>query len=386
MSSPTSPVFNPSQSAAHGAALETPLLGSLLSATPNLGIAEYHGVRTVSSFTTPPQELAAMLTGAGIFDMGWRTQLRCTGEDRARWLNGMVTNHVGALSEDSGCYSFVLNAQGRIQGDLNIYRQANALLLDTDVSQAATLLAFLDRYIIMDDVVLEPSPALSRLGIAGPKAAAMLAKLGIDSAGLQPLQLQTQSWQGHPVTLAAAHSPQVPRLELWIAPDHIHPLWQSLLDAGAMPCGSVAIEQLRILEGTPAYGTDLTARDLPQETNQTRALHFAKGCYLGQEIVERIRSRGNVHRSFSGFKIGANFNRPEPSPIEKIPILSEGTSVGEITSAANIQLPDGPQQIFALGYIRREALDRKVELQANGAVVTPGRLPFLSHENTTNQH
>ena len=114
-----------------------------------------------------------------------------------------------------------------------------------------------------------------------------------------------------------------------------------------------AVEQLRILEGTPAYSVDITAKDLPQETNQMRALHFSKGCYLGQEIVERIRSRGNVHRTFSGFVLR------NAGPTAGTPLLAEGKEVGEITSvAAGSSLPGAGEKVLALGTIRREVLDR----------------------------
>ncbi len=333
--------------------------------------------QAASMFSSPAQELRALLSTAGGYDRGRRALLVCTGEDRVRWLNGMVTNHVGALAQDYGCYAFVLNAQGRIQGDLNIYQRGNEFWLDTDIAQVATLTAFLEHYIIMDDVALAPLPTTTCLGIAGPHAAATLMQLGLDTAGMEPLQMRARDWRGNTCTLIAAHSPITPRYELWLAQDQAQPLRQALLDAGVIPCGAHAIEQLRILEGTPAYGTDITARDLPQETAQTRALHFAKGCYLGQEIVERIRSRGNVHRTFSGFVLGSDFAAEAISSTEKAALLSENQPVGDITSAANITLPDGRKEVFALGYIRREALDRKSELRCNGSIATASALPFL---------
>ena len=84
--------------------------------------------------------------------------------------------------------------------------------------------------------------------------------------------------------------------EIWLAPKDVLKTWQALLAAGATPVGSEALERLRIADGVPLYGVDIRERDLPQETEQARALNFNKGCYVGQEIVERIRSRGNVHQ------------------------------------------------------------------------------------------
>ena len=147
----------------------------------------------------------------------------------------------------------------------------------------------------------------------------------------------------------------------------------SILDelhaTAASPASPEAIEALRILEGTPLYGIDIREKELPQETAQTRALHFAKGCYLGQEIVERIRSRGNVHRTFHGFELTGDLPAPGTA------LEAEGKAVGEITSAALIPLPTGPIKL-ALGYIRREALDRAATLTYAGGIATPVALPY----------
>jgi folate-binding protein YgfZ len=130
---------------------------------------------------------------------------------------------------------------------------------------------------------------------------------------------------------------------------------------------------LRLLEGTPRYGTDIRNsaehHDLPQETAQARALHFSKGCYLGQEIVERIRSRGNVHRNLSGFLLHGDV------PTSGAPIESDGKPVGEITSAARIPLPAGDITL-ALGYIRREAVERKEALSVAGQPADLVPLPY----------
>ena len=126
-------------------------------------------------------------------------------------------------------------------------------------------------------------------------------------------------------------------------------LWKFLRAAGSAPVGSASLEALRIAESIPAYGVDMAERDLPQETSQMRALHFNKGCYLGQEIVERIRSRGNVHRHLRSFELDG------PVPAAGAELLQEdGTVAGQITSAAELPLPSG-SRVFALGMIRREA-------------------------------
>ncbi len=117
--------------------------------------------------------------------------------------------------------------------------------------------------------------------------------------------------------------------EIWLAPQDVYKTWQALLAAGGTPVGSEALEMQRIVGGIPLYGTDIRERDLPQETEQMRALNFNKGCYVGQEIVERIRSRGNVHRKFTGFEAEGAARIPAGDKI-----VSGEKEVGEITSVA----------------------------------------------------
>ncbi|MHB1674861.1 MAG: CAF17-like 4Fe-4S cluster assembly/insertion protein YgfZ [Acidobacteriaceae bacterium] len=344
-------------------------LADALGRSASLPLRQYRGAETVENFSNTPDELAALLTSAGVYDLGWRRFLRCTGEDRVRWLNGMVTNFVGGLDENTGCYAFVLNAQGRIQGDLDIYRRAESLWLETDAAQVETLTAFLDRYIIMDDVALEPQPAWTAIGVAGPLAAAKMAAAGLP-APTSPLHIAETTMRGHAVVVVAATGPLVPRYELWLEQEHALDGWNALRDAGLIPCGAASIEQLRILEGTPAYSFDITNKDLPQETGQMRALHFTKGCYLGQEIVERIHSRGNVHRTLTGFVLA------DAGPSPGTPLLADGKPVGEITSVARILVPGVGERVVALGNIRREALERSAELMAGETAATASPLPF----------
>jgi folate-binding protein YgfZ len=294
---------------------------------------------------------------------GW---IRVTGSDRVRWLNGMVSNFTQQLAPGEGCYNFVLNAQGRIQGDLTAFAEADAYLLETRREQVPALMAHLDRFIIMDDVELaDITETRKGLLLVGPRTPEHLEQFGVN---VESLHSATIGWHSADVQVIHAYSPLVPRYELWSDAATIDALSQTLVAAGASAVSRDALEQLRLLEGTPRYGADIRDKDLPQETAQTRALHFAKGCYLGQEIVERIRSRGNVHRTFTGFTLTG------PIPQAGAALQAEGKAVGELTSFAAIQLPEPVQ--LALGYVRREALDRGHPLKYPGGIATPIALPY----------
>jgi folate-binding protein YgfZ len=323
-----------------------------------LGPREFEGV---------PAELDSLLHSAGVSDLGWRGKILVTGSDRLRWLNGMVSNTVQALPEGQGNYSLLLSVQGRIQGDCYVYRRAADLLLDTSIDQVPALMKHLDHFVVMDDVELtDVSRDWTALSLAGPHAPQVLATLGFSpsSPALENARMSSTRIGEVPCTIIETRQVVVPRYELWFAPEHVLAVWETLQAAGANPCGWEAMEALRVLEGTPLYGVDLNDRDLPQETGQTRALNFSKGCYLGQEIVERIRSRGKVNRQFRQFELSS---RPDSLPLD---LLSNGQSVGRITSAASLSSAGGPE-VLALGFIRVEVLERGEAITYDGGEATP---------------
>lgn len=333
-------------------------------------LEELAGALSFPVFSVAAHETAALVEGVGAFDLGYRGQVAAGSADRLRWLNGMLTNNIQGLAESAGNYSFVLNAQGRIQGDCDTFRMADHLLVLTDRSQLPALMGHFDHFIIMDDVALEDiSSTRTALGLAGPLAPQLLAALGVSvpKVAAPPADESNTLWLletricGVPVQLTGGYPTTSPRFELWCANESVRMLWDVLLAAGAVPCGIRAAEALRVLEGTPRYGLDLSERDLPQETSQTRALHFAKGCYLGQEIVERIRSRGAVHRRLAQFTLSVE---PTALPVE-LAAAGEGAVAGRITSTA---LYNGTR--YGLGIVRSEVVERQPSVDYPGGTAT----------------
>lgn len=316
------------------------------------------------------KEFRALTSTSGVFDLGSRVKISLGGRDRVRWLNGMVTNNIRDLAAGQGVYAFLLNPQGRILGDLYAYNRGETLVVDTDRQQLEKMLATFDHYIIMDEVeVASLSDKWIAVGLAGPNAEAALKSAGFQIPDLKPLQIADLAW--HEIIASIVRGEREPYLsyELWIAPEHAGRVRESLEAVGAVPIGRDALELYRIALGVPRYGQDLRERDLPQETEQQRALNFNKGCYVGQEIVERIRSRGNVHRKFAGFEVKGL----APAPGTKIQMQAK--DVGEITSSAVIPALDGDHSV-ALGYIRREVGVAGNKIEIYGAQATVTDLPF----------
>ena len=337
--------------------LETPLaqhLAAAGSAAP-LELVPYLGTLTPRQLDAPEAETGALLFGAAAHDLGWLRRIAVRGEDRFRWLSGMVTNGVETLPEQAGAYNLVLNAQGRIQGDGYVCRNGEALELEVTAEQSEALLAHLDRFIIMDDVELAPIAGQSALGIVGPHAGAILEKLGLPVPA--ELSGETGAVEGIPVRVFRGYGTIVPHYVLWADLEQIPALWQALITAGATAVGAASLETLRVAEGIPAYGIDIQSRDLAQETAQERALSFTKGCYLGQEIVERIRSRGQVHRHLHALELFPDGSAEPPLNGTELRVAGsapEAKPAGTLTSVASLQLP-AARRIFAIAMIRAEA-------------------------------
>jgi aminomethyltransferase len=219
----------------------------------------------------------------------------------------------------------------------------------------------------MDKAEIEDlSEKIAVFGLTGPKSGDVLASLGLGKE-LGSLQLSDVTWNGTTGTLLRGDNENFPNYELWIPADKAGPVWNALLEAGAVEVHEQTLEMFRILCGIPKVGQDIRERTLPQETGQERALNFNKGCFIGQEIVERIRSRGAVHRTFVGFELEG------PVPAAGTKIQSEGKDVGEITTVAEEPLNN---KRVALGYVRREFLAPDKTLTAGEARVKATPLPF----------
>ena len=343
---------------------------------PGVKSPEHSGPITVPDFGDTRGEFQAFLSGCGVYDLSWRAKIAVTGGDRVRWLNGMVSNNVRDLAPGHGVYAFLLNAQGRIQADLYVFQYAfqrgESLLVDMERGQRDTILQLFDRYIISDDVgIADISDKLTALGLTGPESRHVLERAGIGVPDLAHLQFAEVRWQEQTVTLLRSGEEARESWQIWIAPDQVGKLWDALVKAGARPTGTAALNLFRISRGIPQFGVDIRERDLPQETGLTRALSFTKGCYLGQEIVERIRSRGAVHRQFTAFTVEGAL----PEAGAKI-VARENTDekdAGEITSSAVLPLAGGDRAV-ALGYLRREFAGK--DLLAGTATLKPAALPI----------
>jgi folate-binding protein YgfZ len=310
------------------------------------------------------EEYWAFKEAAALTDLSHRGKLLVRGKDAARFLHGMVTNEIKALEPGHGAYAFFVNVHGQIQADCNILRiDADSFWIDCLRSCTSTIQQTLEKYIIMEDVeVLDLAAQLACIAIEGPCSLEVLrSAIGFEPPHMLPLEHLEVPDLG--VRVARTTRSGEFGYWLWGSANQLAEAWQSGLRAGrslgARPVGHLASDICRIEAGVPRYGTEITDKTLPQETGQLHAISYTKGCYLGQEIVERVRSRGQVHRKLVGLLFEG---KHEVAPGAELRAVGGDSVVGTLTSAA---YSFGLRRTIALGMVRRESADAGTFLQAH---------------------
>ena len=294
--------------------------------------------------------------GAAWLDVSARGKIRVSGEDRARFLHAMTTNHIQQLKPGTGCYAFFLTAQGRILADVDVLCREDSFLLDTEPETKQKILEHLEKFIIADDAMVEDfTPALATIAIEGPKSPDVLTEAGIPVPGIG--YGANREWEAAlvarlRVTGSTGFLVIVPTAEKdWVL--------SKIQAAGAVAADQEAFNIVRLEHGKARYGEDVSERYLAQEANRAEALNFHKGCYLGQEVVERLRSRGLISRVLTALDIEG---QTPPEPRTKLKVGD--APAAEITSAA---YSPALGRVVALGYVR-------VEYAAPGTEMTAGDL------------
>ncbi len=289
----------------------------------------------------------ALRERAAWIDLSARGKLRASGEDRARLLHAMSTNHIEELRPGQGCYAFFLNAQGRILSDANILCFEDSLLLDTEPETRIKLFEHLERYIIADDVILEDETAsVATIAIEGPEASQTLRAMG---APIPVERYASLAWENRTVARISSTGSDGFFIFLPAAEKDAFVQQFAIPRATADDARTVRIENAH-----PRYGVEITDRNLVQETGQLHAVHYQKGCYLGQEIVERVRSRAQIHRVLRRIEIDTIDPPPAGAKTEQL----------EIASAA---FSPALQKTVALAYVRTPLAEPGTGLTVDGA-------------------
>ncbi len=336
-------------------------------------LGEYHGALVPERFTEPAAEHLAVRQDVGLFDFSFRSKFVMKGADRARFLQRIVSNDVKNLVAGQGTYATLLTPQGHIVADFRIYCTEDGFLFDTDADLRDKALGGLKRYVIADRVTLEPVDSFA-VSLQGARSHEVLeSALGKELPSPPNFGHFATEIAGSPVHVVHVSNTGEDGFEIWTGAGGMKDLWTAFTDSahvgGALACGTAALESLRIEAGIPRYGADFGEDTLPLEAGLLNALSFNKGCYIGQEIVERARSRGHVNWKLVGLNVeGA----APPAPGEKV--FGEGKEAGEITSVC---VSPTLARTLALAYLRREVSEAGSRLTlASGAAVEVVALPF----------
>jgi len=341
---------------------------------------EHDGWLAPAHFGDVAGEYRAVRSAAGLIDFAHRGLLQFTGPDRLPFLQGMLSNDMRVLKPFDGAYATLLTQQGKVIADVRVLCAMNSFYLDFWANLKDKILDHLNRYLIADEVeIADRSQEYTILSIQGPQAELLLrrimspdvnlpvrakqhAMLDIDGAAVCAVFDSHTGETGYDLIAPLPAVAQIAR-KLTDAGKHISSAW----------VGAEALNILRVEAGIPRYGIDFTEENLLLEVGLDHAVSFTKGCYLGQEVVERIRSRGHVNKKLSGLLLAGG------SPAKPGTVLeAAGKQVGAITSS--VISPELARPI-ALGYLSKDfwSPGQEVSIQTgeseSRATVTD--LPFL---------
>jgi folate-binding protein YgfZ len=343
--------------------LETPLLDQHRAAGAQ--ISETFGTLLPSRFGDFKGEYSAARGAVALVDTNFRALFSFSGPDAQRYLNAILTSNVRDLKSGAGAVGLLLTAQGHILAEVETFLLDKSVLASSHAMVRERTFSTFDKFIIMDDVTLEDvTPATGTLDLVGPLTAAVISEIaGIDIAGLPalshveamlasvPCRVVRKTWLDHPAAMIVA-----PR-------EHLPMLWRELETRvrahGGAAAGMQAVNSIRLESGTPWFGLDYGDKNIPHEAGLEHShISYEKGCYTGQEIVERVRSRGHANRRLTELQfLGAE--TPTPGTI----LFRDANEIGNVTSAAHSPILGRP---IGLGYVRREHAALGTRLDASG--------------------
>ena len=309
------------------------------------GVREYRGAVLPVRFGPPADEYRAAHTGVVMFDRSERGLLVLTGADRATWLHNLVTNTVKTLEPNTGNYAFATDVKGRVQFDANTLVLTDQVWLDVDREALPGIVAHLSRYRIIEDVQIQDATSEhARLGCTGPEAVRVATALGVSNFTALPALASVALLEAD-MRLVRHDFAGMPGFELVLPAARAAEIWDRMVEAGARPAGFAVLDALRVEAGIPWFGRDIDDQVIPPETGHVeRGISYHKGCYIGQEVMERMRARGILARRL--VRLSAPPNGELSLPAE---MRSGDSVVGRVTSL--VPHPTEQRRI-GLGYLK----------------------------------
>lgn len=351
-------------------------------------LSEYFGCVLPANYGDAEREYKFARESVALIDKNYRCVLSFTGKDRVRYLNAMLTGNIRGLTPGHGNISLLLNPQGRILAEVETLALEDRLLVISYAMIRAQLIDTFDKFIIMDDVVLEDvTDKFGTLALEGPKAAEILRELcSVDLDAMEEFAHVGKIIAGISCRVIRTSACGAAGAEFLTPRENLAALWNLLLDAvkkrGGGPVGYDAMNILRLEEGVAWYGVDFDENQIPhQAALEATHISYTKGCYTGQEIVERVRSRGQIQRRrvmlrFSGDAI-PRAGEPLFAPSAENP-AERGAEVGFVTRAAK-----SPKfgAVIGMGYVRREQTEPGSKVKWSGGIAEVFELPAAQNKS-----
>ena len=321
----------------------------------------YEDWELVGHFSDPTEEHHAVRRGVGIVDLSHRGRLRLTGNDRAVYLHRIISNDVEGLAVGEGNYATILTNRGKIIADMKVYVFEDSIDIETNAETTSILYQELDKYLIADDVTIEDfSEHAGAVGVHGPNSAELIAEIyGFDVRDLHEYNSLVDEVDGRRIVCVRANETGEVGYNLCTSSDSIEWLWDTVLTKGrtfgAEPVGLTALDSLRIEAGIPRYGAELDDSVFPGEAELEQAISFEKGCYIGQEIVARMKYRGHPNRLLRGFEITG-----DTLPQSGNRLFDEDKEIGWLTSAV---VSPTLGKTIGMGYVRTAFTDDGSEVK-----------------------
>jgi folate-binding protein YgfZ len=304
------------------------------------------GIDLPIDYGDPAAEYASVRRAAGLIDRGPLGLLEVTGKDRAAFLHAMLSNDVKSLAPGQGCAAAFLDVHGKVQVMLRLLVLEDRILVVTPSGMAADAMEALDKFLFSEKAYFRDATGeLTFLLLAGPEAPALAERL-TGQRPPEPAWSHVAARLGEDEVRLVSGGGETGEPEVWILAAAGERAWAAVRAAGVVPVGVTAQEALRIETGTPLYHHDVDASVLLPEIPLDPLVSYTKGCYIGQEVVVRIRDRGHVNRHLRGLVLEGD-QRPAPGAA----VMADGAEVGRLTSTT---WSFGLGRPIALGFVRRQ--------------------------------
>jgi folate-binding protein YgfZ len=327
---------------------------------PNGGFIERFGWKLPKAYTNFTTEYQAASDDVAVHDISYIGRLQTTGPDALDLINRLSTNEVGSLQAGQGAPTILTTDRGRIVDLIGVVNIGDHILLITSANARRTVIEWLDKYTIMENIVVEDvTSSTTMIAVVGPGSPALLESIGCNSLRtLPPYHTLFCNIAGHQVRVIRRFLGDLPSFDLLFPPNSASAVWQHLINSGVTPMGEEAYESVRVRYGVPLLEREMGESYNPLEAGLIGAIDFSKGCYIGQEVIARLDTYSKVQKYLAKLRFSRGLAIGEGTTL-----LHNDRTMGNVTSVTIIPTTG---EIIGLGYVRKEAATVGIRLALDG--------------------